>query len=30
MSKSSSKQKIDSLKEWIRINNIKQKVKSDE
>jgi len=29
MSKTSNKQKITALKEWIKINNIKQKVKED-
>lgn len=29
MSKTSNKQKITTLKEWIRINNIKQKIKED-
>lgn len=29
MSKTSNKQKIATLKEWIRINNIKQKIKED-
>jgi hypothetical protein len=29
MSKSSSKQKIETLKEYIRVNNIKQKIKSE-
>ena len=30
MSKNSAKQRINSLQEWIKINNIKQKIKKEE